>query len=112
MAGVSKAPPREVYIELARRIQIDGGKVMTKRHDPQPITFENSADKDAKRTAESGATSCGCGDTRMASIPYKHATVNGRGEDVEFERRYIACVNCDAVHLQPRWFTGRWKAGA
>jgi hypothetical protein len=111
MAGVSLPPPREVYLELARRIQIDGGKVMTTQHKPAPVTFEREAvDAEARAIAEKDAFTCGCGDTRMVMIPYvNEIPIEDSDEVHRVEKRYIACVNCDAVHLQPRWTQGRFK---
>lgn len=112
MAGVAPHPSREIYLELAKRIQIDGGKVMTQRHDPQRLEYASSINPVARRQAEDGAETCGCGDTRMVTIPYMREVEREDGTTIEVEKRYVACVNCDAVALQPRWVQGRFAGGA
>jgi hypothetical protein len=109
MAGVAQHPSRETYIELAKRIQIEGGKVLTQRHSGAPVKFPESLNAETRSQAESGAQTCGCGDTRMVTIPYvTEREIAGSDETVRTEKRYVACVNCDAVALQPRWTQGRW----
>lgn len=108
MAGVTPPPSREVYLELAKRIQIDGGKMMTARHAPQRLEYPDSADDRARRVAEDGAQTCGCGDTRMVTIPYMREVEQDDGTIIEVEKRYVACVNCDAAALQPRWVQGQF----
>lgn len=104
MAGVAPHPSREIYLELAKRIQIDGGKVMSSRHEPQKLAYAGPG----ARTAEEGAQTCGCGDTRMVTIPYMREVEQDDGTMVEVEKRYVACVNCDSVALQARWTQGRF----
>lgn len=108
MAGVAPHPSREVYLELAKRIQIDGGKVMTARHAPQKLEYPDSVSAEARRTAEDGAQTCSCGDTRTVTISYQREVELEDGTTTEVEKRYVACVNCDSVHLQPRWVQGRF----
>lgn len=104
MAGVSQAPSRERYLELARDIQLGGGKVLTARHVGADVRFPEAIDDEARNAAERGARTCGCGDTRMVMISYtQEIELAGSDETHEKETRYVACVNCDAVHLQPRF---------
>lgn len=99
---------------LAKRIQIEGGKIMTARHAPQKLEYPEAVDADARRQAEEGgggAFSCGCGDTRMVTIRYMHEIEQDDGTKAEVEKRYVACVNCDAVALQPRWADDQFAGG-
>lgn len=108
MAEVYKHPTRETFLILAKRIQIVGGKVMTARHDPRALTYPEAIGDDERAQAERGAGTCGCGDTRLVTIPYMREVEYSDGTIGEVEKRYIACVNCDGVALQPRWVQGQF----
>jgi hypothetical protein len=113
LAGVAPHPDRDVYLELGRRIQLDGGKILSPRCTPTRLQYPEAVSDEARRTAEHDAETCGCGDTRKVMIRYEHALGddNADGTPRTVERRYVACVNCDAVALQPRWTQGRWAPG-
>lgn len=104
--GTVPNPEREVFIELARRVTVDGGKVLSARHSGRPIAYPQSASDAARKQAEDGARTCNCGDHRQVMISYQRA--DDENPELDVEKHYIACVNCDAVGLQPRWFTGKW----